>query len=630
MVIGALVATTTCASRADYGPEAFDPPELVYLHDAAGRLLAVADPEGQTASYRYDAVGNLLAVERSPSDELSVIGVVPPRAPPGTEVVVSGTGFDERASRNTVTFGGEDRAEAEVVEAEVVEAGRFELTVVVPEGAASGPVRIEASGTAATGPADFVVEPDRRPVVDRVSPPTVAAGDEVRIEGRNFTGDPLLDQVVVGGTTYATVTSASETELVVAVPPTAPSGRVAVATPHGTDRSDETLVVAPLGYAASDVGGLTRTDVGEPVQLDLSGPGGAPVELVAFEGRRGDAVALSLAPPRGDDGGAGPGPGCSDVAIGLVDPAGVGLVDPRAPVVAAGSDGADPWCAAGPPDEGAPAIVLPATGPYTVTVEARGSPTGPVELSVHEAEHPDRTADPADPDRPTGRDPDPTGGPGQSGGAGSGEGPPGDSGPERLVAGVGGPLDGFAWVPVDLGSGALVLEETDMVVADVLPVALTRRHRPVAGTDGTTGAAPGEGAFGLGSALELDLRLRPSPALQYVQLVLPGGLPVVFDRTTGGTDRASAVFEHGTTPTGFFGATITWGGAGWDLRLAEGTTLDFGPDGALRALRDRNGNAVTLRRDDTPGAAAAGGVTSVHSPAGRVACRARWAGARPR
>lgn len=38
--------------------------DVNYVYDALGRLVAVIDPSGDTATYQYDAVGNLLGITR--------------------------------------------------------------------------------------------------------------------------------------------------------------------------------------------------------------------------------------------------------------------------------------------------------------------------------------------------------------------------------------------------------------------------------------------------------------------------------------------------------------------------------------------------------------------------------------
>ena len=68
---------------------------IQYLYDANGRLVAVIDDPGATgdvAIYRYDAVGNLLGIDRGPATDLNVIAA-PPSAVPGTTVTIVGTGF---------------------------------------------------------------------------------------------------------------------------------------------------------------------------------------------------------------------------------------------------------------------------------------------------------------------------------------------------------------------------------------------------------------------------------------------------------------------------------------------------------------------------------------------------------
>jgi YD repeat-containing protein len=214
LVAGATVATT-CASPAD--DELSDdlaPPEVVYVHDSAGRLRAVTDPDGDTAVYRYDAVGNILEIDRFDSDVSTVIAVVPEQAASGDEVVVHGTGFAGDPDDNVVEVGG--------VAAEVVAAGEFALTIVVPDGVEGddAAVSVETPDGHAAGDVAVAATSEGRPRVEGFSPIVVAPGGAVTIDGRGFSPDPLLDAVRVGDT-YATVREATETQLVVDVPATA-------------------------------------------------------------------------------------------------------------------------------------------------------------------------------------------------------------------------------------------------------------------------------------------------------------------------------------------------------------------------------------------------------------------------
>ena len=166
--------------------------------------------------------------------------------------------------------------------------------------------------------------------------------------------------------------------------------------------------------------------------------------------------------------------------------------------------------------------------------------------------------------------------------------------------------------PVDLFTGLFVLQKTDLVANDVVPVALTRTYRP---------ADTRSRAFGIGSTHPYDIFLvgNTSP-YTYLDLILADGGRVHFDRTSPGTDYQTAVYQHTATPTAWFHAGIVWNGAGWTLAKKDGTILIF-PDGflattpqqaALKSITDRFGNVVTLTRD------ANANLTQIRTPNGRT------------
>ena len=138
-----------CASQSDDASHSLEPPRVIYVYDALGRLRAVTDPEADTAVYAYDAVGNITEIEHHPSDELSVVEVTPRDAAVGAEVVINGTGFDDAS----VFFGD--------AEAEVTEDSDVELVVTVPEGAEPGPVEVRAADDEASSDEEFVVDEHR-------------------------------------------------------------------------------------------------------------------------------------------------------------------------------------------------------------------------------------------------------------------------------------------------------------------------------------------------------------------------------------------------------------------------------------------------------------------------------------
>lgn len=57
LIIAGLILKSVCASSVSAG-------EAQYAYDDLGRLTTVVDEAGNTAIYNYDAVGNLLGIDR--------------------------------------------------------------------------------------------------------------------------------------------------------------------------------------------------------------------------------------------------------------------------------------------------------------------------------------------------------------------------------------------------------------------------------------------------------------------------------------------------------------------------------------------------------------------------------------
>ena len=161
-----------------------------------------------------------------------------------------------------------------------------------------------------------------------------------------------------------------------------------------------------------------------------------------------------------------------------------------------------------------------------------------------------------------------------------------------------GPTDGSEdGDPVDLGTGLLVVEKTDLTLADTMPINLTRTYRP-----NDTVSRP----FGIGATHPYEIFLVGDIfPYTYQDLILPDGGRIHYQRISPGDSWGDAVYENLTVPGPFYKSRISWNGGGWDLKLRNGTLLTF-PDGffvgsprkaALLSVRDRNGNVLTLNRD---------------------------------
>ncbi|MFE0824140.1 RHS repeat-associated core domain-containing protein [Streptomyces sp. NPDC058847] len=196
----------------------------VYAYDAAGRLVGVTDPDGETARYRYDKAGNRLGIDRYASSTLSVLSVVPVRAAPGTQVTLSGTGFSPTAADNIVSIGGKTAA--------ITSASPTRLVVAVPAEAVGGKVTVTVGGTTAESAETFSVAPPG-PKISAVQPSSGMPGTQVTISGRGF-ASAATDNVVRFNGLVAEVKENTSASLTVEVPPNARTGRLEVDTVEGS------------------------------------------------------------------------------------------------------------------------------------------------------------------------------------------------------------------------------------------------------------------------------------------------------------------------------------------------------------------------------------------------------------
>ena len=140
-----VLSLTPDFARAQTGP-------VQYGYDELGRLVVVADGAGTTAIYNYDAVGNLLSIERIDPGQLGAIAIVkitPTQGRVGSAVSIFGKGFGATPAQNTVTFNGGA--------ATVTSASPTRLRVTVPSTALDGPISVTAAAGSATSAQSFRV-----------------------------------------------------------------------------------------------------------------------------------------------------------------------------------------------------------------------------------------------------------------------------------------------------------------------------------------------------------------------------------------------------------------------------------------------------------------------------------------
>ncbi len=220
----------TCVVRAD---------QAQYLYDEQGRLTSVSDSTGTTAVYNYDAVGNLLSIDRlTPPGSGIGIYLVNPGTGPATELCrVQGYGFDPLPSNNVVKFNG--------VTATVSSATAYTLTVVVPAGATTGNVTVTNTNGTATSPSSFTVVGPA--TITGLNPATFTQGTTMpaTIQGTNLANATAVTFTQPGlVATMATGVTSTALPITLSVASTVPPGTYtfSVTTPEGTTASGAVTV----------------------------------------------------------------------------------------------------------------------------------------------------------------------------------------------------------------------------------------------------------------------------------------------------------------------------------------------------------------------------------------------------
>jgi YD repeat-containing protein len=259
-------------------------PSITYVYDNLGRLTAVVDPSSDTGIYVYDAVGNLLSIERQSSSVVSIIEFTPKSAPIGTSVTIHGTGFSTTPSENRVIFNG--------VPATVISATATQIVATVPSGAASGPIAITTPTGSTTSTSPFTVTAAPQvPAIAAVSPTIGVPGTAVTLTGTHF-DTALANNKAMFNRVLATLRSATITTIETEVPPGTGSGRIAVSTPLGKSISSEDFFVPPLPRTVADVEFTGRIALGESKAVTIGTTN--KIALVVFDGTAGQRVSLGV------------------------------------------------------------------------------------------------------------------------------------------------------------------------------------------------------------------------------------------------------------------------------------------------------------------------------------------------
>jgi RHS repeat-associated protein len=146
--------------------------------------------------------------------------------------------------------------------------------------------------------------------------------------------------------------------------------------------------------------------------------------------------------------------------------------------------------------------------------------------------------------------------------------------------------------PVDLQSGLFIMRHVDLALPDVLPVSLTRVYQQADGNLRT---------FGIGMNDPFDEFITPGPSdngSATFLLVQPDGSSVQYLPTA-----TPGLFQAAPTPSQYFGSTLTQlSDRDFTLNLKDGTSYTFGTETAhLVSISDHFGNTLNINRDPNTG-----------------------------
>ena len=203
--------------------------------DSDSQLRAFVPGAASTGKIRVtNALGSVLSAQNFVVGPAPVVAsLTPASGVPGTTIRISGSGF---TTTNSVAFTGTscDPCIGFTVLTDNA------IDIVVPSGAASGPVTVTNAFASGQSPSDFVVE--AVPFVSGLSPGSGPEGLEVMLDGAGFTG---VNDVRFAGTPSSQVIVDSDTRVRAVVPGGAVTGPVSATNAAGTGSSPGDFEVIP-------------------------------------------------------------------------------------------------------------------------------------------------------------------------------------------------------------------------------------------------------------------------------------------------------------------------------------------------------------------------------------------------
>ena len=251
--MSALVLLPVTAARAD----------IVYLYDELGRLVRVILPDGEAASYHYDAVGNIRSITRESgvAQTTTVASVSPASA--------------DRATTTSVTISGANLSGASVTTSApgvTIQNLRTDLDsltfdLIVSADAPLGSATVTLTGEFGTTTITFAINP-QPPVIQSFTPAFGPAGATVTISGQFFDDRAPANNTVLFNGVAGIVQTVTTTSIKVTVPGDATSGPITVTHAGGSGTSAGVFITGQVAATAVTPASGTR---GNTVRVAVSG-----------------------------------------------------------------------------------------------------------------------------------------------------------------------------------------------------------------------------------------------------------------------------------------------------------------------------------------------------------------------
>ena len=150
--------------------------------------------------------------------------------------------------------------------------------------------------------------------------------------------------------------------------------------------------------------------------------------------------------------------------------------------------------------------------------------------------------------------------------------------------------------PVDLSTGLYVRTTVDLAFIDTVPVVFSRTYR-----NRDSRSRP----FGIGTNHSFgSFLVGDASTFSYVDLILPDGGRIHFERTSPGRGLIGAEFLHTSTPSEYRNSRLLWNGRGWTIQMSDGGVYTYpscppslNKPCTVSGYRDPDGNQLRMRHD---------------------------------